>query len=223
MPGPSRVDRAKHDLVIWDSNLRVDAAGSRPAASSRRHTVYRSASARPSAAASEPADSADQLRSGAVAADDGRAVWAGRTSSGIEHVAHHEDLRLRDATQGCTITSTMHRSVEHLTTPDRRSVRPTRARRRLARLEVLLLLTHLSRRHRAQLITASSRRNHNLAASHTRRLSASASQPDQPLWPSSLGARSRDERSWPADGIGSDSIRIGERRGLPASSGPGRP
>jgi len=41
-------------------------------------------------------------------------------------------------------------------------------------LEVLLLLTHLSRRDRAQLIMASSRRNHNLAAAHTNRLSASA-------------------------------------------------
>jgi hypothetical protein len=72
----------------------------------------------------------------------------------------------------------MHRSVEHLTTRDWRSETTTCACRRLARLEVLLLLTHLSWRHRAQLITASSRRNHNLAASHTRRLSASASQPD---------------------------------------------
>ena len=124
-----------------------------------------------SSAASEPADSAEQFRSDAVAADGGRAVWAGRTSSGIEQVAHHDDLRLRDATQGFAIT--MHRSVEHLTTHDRRSDTTTYACR-LDRLEVLLLLTHLSRRDRAQLIMASSRRNHNLAAAHTNRLSASA-------------------------------------------------
>lgn len=142
------------------------------------------------------------LSSGCVAADGGRAVWAGRTSSGIEQVAHHEDLRLRDATQGCTSrTNTMHRSVEHLTTRDWRSETTTCACR-LVRLEVLLLLTHFSRCHRAQLIPASSRRNHSLAASHTRRVSISGrSRPRQdraPVTASGSGAgRSRLPRAGP--------------------------